>query len=475
MSPLKQWLTSQTPTLTIAACVLIMGGCSTFSADGGFGAVGSAAQERGLKQEVKWIRTDKDARAVQATLKQLLASPLTADSAAQIALLNNRGLQATYAELGIAESDLVQAGRLTNPGFTFERLSRGGDISIDRTFLFNVLGLITMPIRTDLEKRRFALTQGRVTAETLQVASDTRRAYFSTVAAQETVKYLEQVKAAAEASAELARRMAAVGNFSKLDQAREQAFYGEVTAQLARVRLKALTERERLTRLMGLWGEDISFKLPERLPDLPKATREIVDLEAHALNQRLDVQGAIQEAQNIASSMGLIKTTGFINVLEAGYRRNSETNQPRQSGYEIELRLPIFDWGGARVARAEHTYMQAVNRAADTAIRARSEVREAYATYRTTYDIARHYRDEIVPLRKRISEENLLRYNGMLISVFELLADARQQVISVNAYIEAHRDFWLAESSLNLALTGKSPGSMSLSGGAPAGDAQPAH
>ena len=143
---------------------------------------------------------------------------------------------------------------------------------------------------------------------------------------------------------------------------------------------------------------------------------------------------------------------------------------------EIELRLPVFDWGGARVARAEHLYMQAVNRAADTAVKARSEVRETYGAYRTTFDLAKHYRDEIVPLRKRISEENLLRYNGMLISIFELLADARQQITAVNAYIESLREFWLADTALQLALTGTSPGSMALAAGAaqPAGGGTPA-
>jgi outer membrane protein TolC len=288
---------------------------------------------------------------------------------------------------------------------------------------------------------------------------------------------MEQVKDAAEASAELARRMAAAGNFSKLDQAREQVFYGEATAQLARSRQVALAEREKLTRLMGLWGEDLSFRLPERLPDLPKSAREIADLEAQALKQRLDVKGAMQEAENVAASLGLTRTTGFISVLEVGYQRTSETGQPRKSGYEVELRLPIFDWGGARVARAEHTYMQAVNRAADIAVRARSEVREGYAAYRTAFDLARHYRDEIVPLRKRISEENLLRYNGMLISVFELLADARQQVAAVNAYLDALRDFWLAEATLQLALTGKSPGAIGVpaAGMAAAGGAEAGH
>ena len=454
----------------VAAAALLVSGCASFSSDGGFEDVAASTRERGLKQDARWIRTDDDADQARVVVKKLLAAPLQADSAVQIALLANRGLQATYAELGIAEADLVQAGRLANPGFTFERLHRGDEVSIERTFLFDILGLITMPTRTSLERRRFSLTQSRVAAETLQVAADTRRAWSSAVAANESVRYMEQVKAAAEASAELARRMAAAGNFSKLDQARDQLFYAEATAQLARAKQAALVERERLTRLMGLWGEDVAFVLPERLPVLPKAFLELADLESQAVKQRLDVQGAMKEAERVAASLGLTRATGFVNVFEIGYRRNSDSGEPRQTGYEIELRLPVFDWGGARVARAEHLYMQAVNRAADTAVRARSEVREAYGAYRTAFDLAKHYREEIVPLRKRISEENLLRYNGMLISIFELLVDARQQVAAVNAYIETLRDFWIAETTLQLALTGTSPGSTALA----AGVAQPA-
>jgi outer membrane protein TolC len=117
-----------------------------------------------------------------------------------------------------------------------------------------------------------------------------------------------------------------------------------------------------------------------------------------------------------------------------------------------------------------------VSRTMDLAVRARSEVRESYGAYRTAFDVARHYRDEIVPLRKRISEETLLRYNGMLASVFELLADSRQQVSAVNAYIESVRDFWLAESSLQMALTGRSPGaSPALSASAPAAEGGGGH
>ena len=99
--------------------------------------------------------------------------------------------------------------------------------------------------------------------------------------------------------------------------------------------------------------------------------------------------------------------------------------------------------------------MQALHRAAETAITARSEVREAYGAWRSAYDIARHHQDEIVPLRQQIAEENVLRYNGMLIGVFELLADARLQIMSVKTAIDAQRDFWLAEADLDSALVGK--------------------
>ena len=122
----------------------------------------------------------------------------------------------------------------------------------------------------------------------------------------------------------------------------------------------------------------------------------------------------------------------MLNVLHLGYKNKSASGAEREDGYEIELELPLFDFGATRVARAEATYMQAVNRTAEVAVNAQSEVRESYSAYRTAFDLARHYRDEVVPLRKRISEENLLRYNGMLIGRFELLADAREQVGSVN-------------------------------------------
>ena len=213
--------------------------------------------------------------------------------------------------------------------------------------------------------------------------------------------------------------------------------------------------------------------LPERLPDLPKVANEMPALEQTAMSQRMDVQAAKLSSEQLAKNLGLTKATRFINVLDVGAERKSATDLPVQRGYTISLELPIFDWGTARVARAEAIYMQSVNRTAETAINARSEVRQAYQSYRSSFEIARHYRDEIVPLKKRISEENQLRYNGMLIGVFELLADARSQIGSVQGYIAALRDFWIAQADLDMALIGKPSMSTAPSAAMASGQVEP--
>jgi len=428
----------RTPLLLLT---LALAGCAGFSGDGGQAGVHTLVQERG-----------GPALPAQARLADLLAAPLTAETAVAIALLNNRALQAGYAELGIVEADLVQAGRIQNPTFTFGKLKDHHGVEYERKLMLPVIGLLTMPVARRIEQRRFEQAQMRAAGDVLRIADETRRAYFGAVAAQQSAEYMDEVKTAADASADLARRMAAAGNWSRLQEARELAFQADAIAQLARARHTRTVEREKLTRLMGL--PSATFELPGRLPDLPDAPREAKDAEAQAMANRLDILMAQKELAGLKTSLGLTRTTRFVNLLDVSFLHGMDEAAHRNNGFEIELQIPLFDWGSARVARAEASYMQAVHRAAGAAIDARSQVRESHSAYLTAYALARHYRDEVVPLKKRISDEQLLRYNGMLIGVFDLLADAREQVASVNAAIEAQRDYWIADSALQAAMTG---------------------
>lgn len=438
--------------LCVVVISSLLSGCATFSRDGGIDDVQSTVAQR-LKQDVALNGADK--AIAQQRVSELLAKPLGVDEAWQLALLNNRGLKAGLAELGIAEADLVQAGRLPNPRFSMLYTRHDGDYKIEQSFTFNVFALLTMPQAKAVEQQRFEQAKREVSLQVLALAQATRQAWVEAVAAEQSSLYAAQVMQAAEAAAELARRMYQQGNWRKLDQAREQGFYADAALEYAAAREHQRMARERLSRLLGLGNSDL-FTLPPRLPDLPVAEDDLLQVQQQAFLQRLDLLARRAEVDALAKQLGLSKTTRLINVLDIGPARVLEgrRGEAYKKGITLGFELPLFDWGSARVKRAEAIYTQALERTAQTAIDAETEVRAAYTRYRVRYEIARHVQDEVVPLRQRILQESQLRYNGMLVSAFELLAGAREQIGSVNQYINAMRDFWLADASLAMATMG---------------------
>jgi outer membrane protein TolC len=434
------------------AMLALLGGCASFTPDGGFTAVEQAGAQ--LDKQVVWAKTPEQRSQLAERVAELLAQPLTVETAVQVALLNNRSLQASFDELGISEAERVQAGRLPNPGFSFGRMEKGTEVEYERGLHINLARLIAMPLTSDMEAKRFEQVQRQTSLALFELATQARKAWYGAVAAQESLGFMRQVMDSAEAGAELARRLAAVGNYSLLQQAQEQSFYADAGLNLIRAEQARVQAREQLTRLLGLWGEQIDYRLPERLPELPAMAEQLPDVERLAMAQRLDIQAVRLDAERLASNLGLSKTTRFINVLELGVASNRSNEEPTQRGYEISVELPLFDWSGAKVAKAEAQYRQMLNRAAATAVNARSQVREAYLGYQASHDVARHYRDEVLPLRARIAEENVLQYNGMFISTFDLLADARKQILAVDGYLQAQRDFWTAKADLDMAMLG---------------------
>ena len=462
---------TQVRALAFASAAALLTGCASTSAPPIDLAQEVARSQAGAA--VSWQRSERDEALARARVQQLLQQPLTAAAAVEMALLNNRGLQVQLAELGITQAEVLQAGRLPNPGFSYGRSSEGDKREIERGLHISLARILVLPMVREIEQRRLNQAERNSALQVMALITQVRRAQVDAVAARERSRYMADVLKAAEASAELARRMARVGNFNKLQQAREQGFQADAVQGYARALREEMATRERLVRLLGLWGDDLNaLQLPERLPDLPTALPDRPNIEREALERRLDVQSSKLQTEQTARQLGLTKTTRFINVLELGGHLNSSNEGHGHGGWEVSVELPLFDWGTARVARAEAVYRQALSRTAQTAVNARSEVREAYGHWRATHDIARHQRDEVVPLKKRISEENLLRYNGMLIGVFELLADARSQITGVSQYLDALRDFWVADADLEMAMLG--PVSLGLDPGGATGSRTPA-
>lgn len=437
----------------LIASSFVLSGCASFSKDGGLNDVKTLTQKH-IKQEVVWPKTAAEQQLAEARVQELLQKELDVESAVQIALLSNKGLQASLFELGISEAEVVQAGRLPNPKFSMLYARHNGDYKIEQALTFNIFSLLTMPKMLEIERLNFENTKQKTALDVLKLAYQTRLAYFNAVAANEQVTYSAQVLESAEASAEMARRMVKAGNWNQLELAREQGFYADAKQDALAAKQKQSAAHEALTRLLGISVNQLAIQ--KRLPDLPKTITEPSQFQQEAFEQRLDLQAARLRVQALAKQLGLTKATSVINVLELGPARVLEGRRgdSYKKGVDISFELPLFDWGGAKVARAEATYMQGVNRAAYIASNAQSEIREAYSHYSTSYDIAKQYHDEIVPLRKKVLDEKLLRYNGMLISPFELFADARAQVASVKTYIEKLNEFWLADTELQMTRIG---------------------
>ena len=443
----------------VLCIALALSGCKTFSPDGGMDLVaGVAGQE--LRKDVLAVRTPDDAEAARSVVARLLKRPLTAETAVQIALINNRGLQAAYNELGIAEAVMVRQSLPPNPSLTTAaRIFGSVETEIESEIVTDILALATLPARSEIAADRFHRAQFVAALETLRVAAEARRNYYRAVASRELADYLAQANSAGETAAKLATRLGETGAMNKLDQAREQVFYADLTTQLANARQTAGSDREQLIRSLGLWGSDLAFTLPNALAVLPRRPQTLPWIEQEAVKRRVDLQIARIELDTLAKAYGLTQATRFINVLDAGYAGNLINNKQtgerfRENGIALTLEVPIFDFGEARVREAEQIYMQAVNRLAEKAINVRSQARDAYRVYRSTYDIAHHYEGEVLPLRKIISDEMQLRYNAMQIDVFPLVAEARQRIIATIGAIEAKRSFWLAQTDLMVAVVG---------------------
>lgn len=456
------------------ALPLILGGCvssTEYSATtAGFSNVSNKTAEATGKDTV-WVQNRQDAQLVSGRVKTLLTKKtVDVETAVQIALLNNKGLQAAYADLGDSSADAWQSTMLVNPtvGIGLTGIGTPGleaYRAIEGVIATNILALVTHKRNVEIADAGFRKAQLAAAVRTLQLAAETRRAWITAVASWETVAQLSQAQAAADAASELAKKLGETGSMTKGGQAREHVFYAELAGQTAKARLEARLAKEELTRLMGLWGSDIDYQIPNRLPQLPKGLVKRDLIEAEALQRRVDLQMAKLDLDTTAKSYKLTEATRYVTDLEilSGFEterelEDGEKKKDTTGNVELEFVIPIFDSGKARMRKGELAYMRSVNLLAEKAVNVRSEARSAYQAYRSNYDIARHYRNSVVPLRTKIEEESLLTYNGMISNTFELLADSREKVNSILLAVNAKRDFWLAEANLAPAIYGGGAG-----------------
>jgi cobalt-zinc-cadmium efflux system outer membrane protein len=432
--------------------------CASVNPSTGFHSVSSLTSDR-IGATVHWNQGTSADSAVTQRINALLADSLTADAAVQIALLNNRSLQATYEELGIAQADLVQAGLLHNPLLSgtlrlgLQGVGTGYEVGIVQEFL----SLLQIPMRKRVAAASYERVKLTVANEVLNLAARTREAFYTLQAAEQTHELLKTVTEATQLSADIARRQHEAGNISDLNFMNEQALYEQTKLDLARAHSNVLEQREVLSALMGVSGVHTEWTITNRLPDTPAEELPLADLETAALNQRLDLAAARQEIIVAAQAAGLTRFNALVPEFETGVSYEREPHGEKSINPSLGIRIPVFDQGQALKASARARIRQAQERYAALAVDIRAEVRRLHARLNNARSRAEHLRNVVIPLRTKIVDESQLHYNGMFIGAFQLLQAKRDQIAAGQQYVEVLSDYWITRTALERAVGGRLP------------------
>ena len=450
--------------LFLSACdtALIQKGSATRP---GFAMVqGTTRQATG--QDSVWHFSAAELEANAARVSALVnGKTIGPDRAVQVALMNNRALQAAYAELGLSGAELWETalGPIPTLNLSITNLGEEGfSRTLEATLTTSLLELATLKPRKRLAELDFRQAQLEATAATVALAHETRRAWIEAVAAFEAAALIGAAQGTADAASELATELGRTGAMNRADQAREHVFTAELAGERAEAKLEAQLAKERLIRLMGLWGTDINVYVPDSLPNLPRGVTARPDIEKLAMTHRLDLAAGRLELERIAGDYRLTQATRMLSDIEiaAGAELEREDGEDDLSPViDVEFQIPVYDTGKLNKRRGEMTYMRAANTLAQEAVNARSEARSAYANVTGSYRVARHWQNEVLPLRREIDAEALRSYNGMLSSTFELLSDARDGLEAQLSAAEAKRDYWLAEADVSAVIWGSIGGS----------------
>jgi cobalt-zinc-cadmium efflux system outer membrane protein len=442
------------------ALLVFLSGCTTVSLNAGFAEVSGLVEER-TAAKIFWSSgTELDKEATD-KVGSLLKAKLTVDQAIQIALLNNRDLQAMYSELGVAQADLVQAGLLNNPIFDAVikfPTSGGGKPDLELSAVMNFLDIFYIPLRRRVAAARFEETKSRVTGSVLDFAAQVRRAFYLHQANEQMLELRQTILQALTASLEVGRRLHEAGNISDLDFARERALTEAGKLALRSAEVAVRQSRERLNDLMGLWGKDTEWQNDERLPDIPGQPVHAEDIERVALSRSIDLAHARQRIVVAGEQLGFNRTTALIPEFHAGPLGEREEGS-WTVGPTLEFPIPLFDQGQARVGRAAAELRRARQEYYALAVRIRSRARAVRDRMEGARDRALYYRDILLPLHERIVNESQLQYNAMQLGPIQLLRAREQQIETAVAYIEALRDYWLARADLGQILSGRLPSS----------------
>jgi cobalt-zinc-cadmium efflux system outer membrane protein len=448
--------------LLLPALASLVTGCTTPSAS--LDRVESTVAERTGKR-LHWNRGGLEDPQIEQSVRALLQHDLTADRAVQVALLNNRELQARFEEIGIAQADVIEAGLLSNPSFAasfrFPNRPPSGT-NIEYSLAQNFLELIMIPLRKRIANAQLAQVETRVADEVLEFVAKVKTAFYNAQARQQMLDRLRVVAETNDTAAEFTKRLHDAGNTSDLELANQQGSSEQSRLEVVQTELQLRRDREQLNRLLGLSGPEINWQMSDHLPELPPTETSLQNLETRAVAQRLDLKALRMRLDVIGQSLALRTKTRYVPMeIKLGVDTERETDGQRLTGPTLDIELPIFNQGQGEIAKLAAQFRQAQRELEAREINVRSEVREARDQMIAARDLTAHIEKRLLPIQQQALKLTLQQYNYMLKGAYDLLLAKQNEVAAERSHIEAWRDYWIARTELERAvggnLTGKNP------------------
>lgn len=434
-----------------------LAGCHSVPRDAGFAEVKKDVYDR-ISKDIQWTREKPEQSAVADKVGAVLSQELSSDAAVQIALLNNRNLQATFQSLGIAQADLVQAGLFKNPRFNGQYLpaiGSGAEAAVGLDLAINFLDFFYVPLRKRIAEAQFAEARKRVASEVLKVAGQTRMAYYALQRSQQLVELRQTELQSAAAAATAMQGIHDAGNATDLALEQERDARDQAKLGLAKAEADIVEARERLNRLMGLWGAQADgWKCQPRMPSLPASNAQPEDLEKKAIQANLELAASRERIEALARQAGFSSWEAVLPEIELGVVGDREDDGTWHAGPGLSIPIPIFDQGQSRKAAEKAKLRMALENHAALAISVRSQARALWHKQSSAYQAAHFLKSVVLPRRERIAAHTLLAYNAMQLGVFQLLEAQRNVVHSGKDYVESLHEYWSAQAELELLLAG---------------------
>lgn len=421
--------------------------------------------EARTKQRIRWYQGAREDLEVDAAVARLLAEELTPDAAAQIALLNNRDLQATYEELGVSRAMLVEAGLLRNPVFDAKLLVpvAGDDGKLGLRIQQDFLDIFFIPLRRSVAEAELEATRARVTVRVLDVAFRARSSFQELVAASERQAILERSAEAAALAYEAAQRLREARNNTAFDLLKESTAAQQSRVDLLAAEADVVRLRERLNQELGVFGEQTLWRAPVKLADAPEDAPDLEHVERRAVAQSMELLLARQRVEVAGRALGVADVRGYLPGFEAGAEFEREGPDGRV-GPVAALTLPLFNQGQGTIAARDAELRRTLQEYAALGVNVRAAARSIRDRLKLSLEQKRLLRDIVLPAQQRLVEEALLQHNAMAIGVFELLDAKRAELAAETAYVEAKRDAWLARIELDQLLSGSLPRGLEAAG-----------